>query len=174
LYPDFRFAFMYTREAHPGGRLPHHATLNQKLANAREMASLHGDGWTTLVDDLAGTVHRAYGLLPHMVYIINKAGVVFFRSEADDLAVVRHAMEYLRGVRDARSTGERLAPFYMEMTGFWSFDMLTNLAVVLEAAGPQAVEEQIAGLAHKYGEPAAERYREWWAAHREGTGESPK
>ena len=37
-----------------------------------------------LVDDFAGTMHRAYGLLPNMTYLIDRDGIVVYKSDWGD------------------------------------------------------------------------------------------
>jgi len=44
--------------------VPGHDSLESKLAGARLLREEAGIGRDILVDDLAGTVHRAYGLMP--------------------------------------------------------------------------------------------------------------
>jgi hypothetical protein len=60
--------FVYTREAHPGEHVPHHDSFERKLTCAKLLREEAGIGRDILVDDLAGTVHRAYGLMPNMTW----------------------------------------------------------------------------------------------------------
>ena len=39
-----------------------------------------GIGRDILVDDLAGTVHRAYGLMPNMTWVIDRGGRVAYKA----------------------------------------------------------------------------------------------
>ena len=78
------FVFLYTRESHPGGKYPHHSTLEQKLSHARDMVVQWSIERTMLVDDLEGTVHRAYGALPNMTYIVGAGGRVQYRADWTD------------------------------------------------------------------------------------------
>jgi hypothetical protein len=66
--------FVYTREAHPGEHVPHHDSFERKLACATLLREEAGIGRDILVDDPAGTVHRAYGLMPNMTWVIDRAG----------------------------------------------------------------------------------------------------
>jgi len=43
-------------------------------ACARLLREETGIGRDILVDDLAGTVHRAYGLMPNMTWVIDRGG----------------------------------------------------------------------------------------------------
>jgi hypothetical protein len=72
--------FVYTREAHPGENVPHHDSYQRKLACARLLREEAGIGRDILVDDLAGTVHRAYGLMPNMTWVIDRGGRVAYKA----------------------------------------------------------------------------------------------
>lgn len=61
--------FVYTHEAHPGERVPHHDSFETKLANARLLCDEVGIRRPILVDDHDGTVHRAYRELPNMTWV---------------------------------------------------------------------------------------------------------
>lgn len=71
---------VYVREAHPGERYPRHESFEQKLRHARDWVEREPRPWTVAVDDLAGTVHRAYRPLPNAVYLIDSSGHVAFRA----------------------------------------------------------------------------------------------
>ena len=80
----FEFFIVYVREAHPGENFPHHTLLEQKLAHASKLRDLERVKLPILVDDLQGTTHKAYGLLPNMVYLINRDGVIVYKSDWTD------------------------------------------------------------------------------------------
>ena len=61
-----RSVFIYTREAHPGENYPHHTSMAQKRSHARAMKEALGFQRQMLIDDLEGTVHRRFGMLPNM------------------------------------------------------------------------------------------------------------
>lgn len=71
---------MYTREAHPGENLPAHRTFEDKLAAARRLRDDVGIRRPILVDDLDGTVHTAYGLLPNMIYVLGRGGTILYKA----------------------------------------------------------------------------------------------
>ena len=80
----FEFFIIYVREAHPGENFPHHVSLEQKLAHAGKLRDLEGVKIPILVDDLQGTTHKAYGLLPNMVYLIDREGTIVYKSDWTD------------------------------------------------------------------------------------------
>jgi len=117
-----RSAFVYTREAHPGEIYPHHDSMERKLAHARVFQRLFGVRRTILVDDLAGTGHRGFGMLPNMTYILDRRHVVVFRSNWTEPRSIRAALRYLLDMQEHRADGARLAPFYAELHGFRRVD----------------------------------------------------
>lgn len=119
----FEFFVVYVREAHPGENFPHHRSYEQKLAHAAKLKDLERVEIPILVDDHQGSAHRDYGLLPNMVYLIDREGTVVYKSDwtdADELAgmcesLIRLDAMRARGVpiiREGRS--ERLHWIAME------------------------------------------------------------
>lgn len=80
-YPDVAFLVVYVREAHPGSRTNSHKSLADKIARAKETQAAYGDDRETLVDDLAGSMHQAYGSFPNMAYVIDPEGRVVYRCD---------------------------------------------------------------------------------------------
>jgi hypothetical protein len=84
LYRDFgdrvKFVSVYTREAHPGERYPHHESEEQKMRHARDWVQQDQMPWTVAVDALDGSTHRAYGPLPNSAHLIDRSGHVAFRA----------------------------------------------------------------------------------------------
>lgn len=88
-FPRVAFVVLYVREAHPGQRIPAHRSPAEKLQRARELATRLGERRTVWVDDLEGTVHRALGGWPNMLYLVDQAGVVVYRTKWNDARVAR-------------------------------------------------------------------------------------
>lgn len=81
LYGDqVAFAFIYTREAHPGENIRQPATLTEKVEHARLLKELHGVDWPVLVDDLDGTLHHALDTKQNSVHIVDSDGRMVFRA----------------------------------------------------------------------------------------------
>ncbi len=104
---DTQFLFVYTREAHPGEKLPAHRSIKDKLHAAEKFREEEDVVMPILVDDLDGSIHRKYGKLPNSTYIIDKSGRVAFRSLWTRPGIVEDALEELlerqqeRGVEHA-------------------------------------------------------------------------
>jgi hypothetical protein len=78
----FQFFIIYSREAHPGEHYPHHQSFEQKIAHAKKLREIDKvDDIPILLDDIHGSTHLAYGLLPNMVYLIDREGIVVYKSD---------------------------------------------------------------------------------------------
>jgi len=80
----FEFFIVYVREAHPGENFSHHTSFEQKLKHAEKLRELDNVRLPVLVDDIEGSVHTAYGLLPNMVYLIDREGIIVYKSDWTD------------------------------------------------------------------------------------------
>lgn len=80
-HADVNWLVLYVREAHPGERTGPHRSMKEKIRCARDTRSLYGEYRDIVVDTLEGEVHRAYGGLPNMVYVIDPVGKVIYRSD---------------------------------------------------------------------------------------------
>ena len=132
--------FVYTREAHPGENYPAHSSMEQKIAHARVFREQRHIERPILVDDLSGTVHRLYGELPNMTYLIGRGGRILFRSNWTDAPTIEMMLNYLVNVRARRREGERLAPFYAEFAGYRITDP-TKFQAGLHIGGQQAIDD---------------------------------
>lgn len=73
------FVDVAIRQAHPGERRGTYRSYEEKLEGAREGKREEGTPWTVLVDDYAGTWHRAYGSeMTDPVFLIGSDGRVSF------------------------------------------------------------------------------------------------
>lgn len=87
------FVSVYTREAHPGDRIPQPQLLDEKIAHARELATRDDYRWHVAVDDIDGTLHRQLDAKPNAVFIVDANGRLAFRSIwSSDLGSIRAAI----------------------------------------------------------------------------------
>ncbi len=89
------FYVLYTREAHPGQNYPAHQSLTDKIGFARDLKRIEGIERTMLVDDVAGTMHRAYGAWPDSAYIIGRDGVIAFLTKWNEPDKLRERLDIL-------------------------------------------------------------------------------
>ena len=137
---DIRSIFLYTNEAHPGEHYPHHTAFAQKLAQAHALHEVYGVTRPILVDALDGACHRAYGSMPNMTWIFNRAGRPLYKSDWSNAESVESAIIYLLGVQERRRSGERVVPFRVDRIDFRIQDQ-ERFYEGLERNGPKAVQE---------------------------------
>ena len=133
--------FVYTHEAHPGEHFPHHSSFEQKLAHAREFQQRFNVRRPILVDSLEGTCHRAYGSMPNMCWIMDRAGRPVYKADWTDAASVERAVLDLFARADRRrDTRLPSAAFKVELLESRPRDQVAFMKG-LKVAGPKAVAE---------------------------------
>ena len=105
---DVGSIFLYTNEGHPGENYPRLTSMAQKFAHASKLRDDFGVSRPILVDALAGDCHQAYGSMPNMTWIFNRAGRVVYKSNWSDAASASNAIEYFVRLPARRKAGERL------------------------------------------------------------------
>lgn len=124
-----RFVMVNVREAHPGHQLPQPADFTTKVAHARTLQTLHGLPFEVAIDDLEGTVHRAFGPKPNSAYLLGRDGTIHFRAHwANDLPALEEAVA---SAATGRAPQRQLAGGVVAATR----RMLPFLATVLDRAG---------------------------------------
>src|SRR5690606_89449 len=79
-FDPVEFVVLYVREAHPGGRIRPHSSMEQKLAYARELVAKHGVQRRVLVDTLKGDAHAYFGNMPNACLLLDEYRRIIFRS----------------------------------------------------------------------------------------------
>jgi hypothetical protein len=90
-----RFVDLVVRQAHPGERRGGYRSYGEKLDDARRYQEEEGIAWPVVVDDLGGTVQRAYGGLSASVYLIDAGGHVAFYGVWGQAPPLRQAIDDL-------------------------------------------------------------------------------
>jgi hypothetical protein len=137
---DVGSIFLYTHEAHPGERYPHLTSMEQKFTHAAALRDILGVTRPILLDSLDGACHRAYGSMPNMTWIFNRAGIPIYKSDWTDSNSVANAMDYFIDVAQRRSGHERLVPFRVERLDYRTSN-LEGFYEGLARNGPTAVKE---------------------------------
>lgn len=132
--------FLYTHEAHPGENYPHLTSMEQKFRHATALRDVLGVSRPILLDALDGACHRAYGSMPNMTWIFNRAGIPIYKSDWTDANSVANALDYFVDISQRRSERERLAPFHVERLDFRNSNR-QSFFEGLERSGPKAVRE---------------------------------
>jgi hypothetical protein len=120
----FEFFTIYVREPHPGENYGPHRSWEQKLRFARQCQEQDRIENPMLVDDLKGTVHRRYGLMPNMVYIIDKNGKIAYKAMWTDHEEISSVLANLvsadelqaQGVASSRRTRNASTTFQRNMS----------------------------------------------------------
>lgn len=132
--------FLYTNEAHPGEIYPHLTSMEQKFRHAAALRDVLGVTRPILLDALDGANHRAYGSMPNMTWIFNRAAVPIYKSDWTDSNSVANALAYFTDVAERRQAHEKLAPFRVERLDYRKTDREAFMAG-LARNGPKAVRE---------------------------------
>jgi hypothetical protein len=147
LYKDYRdkgfeFLTVYVREPHPGEHYGSHKSWEQKLRFARDCREQDDIQTTLLIDDLAGTVHRAYGCLPNMVYIVDKRGKIAYKAMWTDHAEIESVLANLVMADEFEAQGVRVKPSYTEKINYIPAEYAGGLREkVFDRAGSQAWQD---------------------------------
>lgn len=150
-----QFIFLYAREAHPGDNKPHHSSMEQKLQYARDFVEMWSIDRPMYVDDLDGPVHKAYGMLPNMTWIINSAGQIVYKANWTDHRTVKMAVEQLIAERDLRRAKARITPYSIEWQPNRENPVVKFMGGLYDVSGERAVAEFIAAHRETNGEEAA-------------------
>ncbi len=109
-YPEIAFLLLYVREAHPGERVPAHASFDEKLSCAKRFYEEEHDNRIIVVDDLDGTAHKQYGLFPNFVYVIDPEGYIAWRTPWNVTKRLNEVLASMHKNPHARFSEEYLLP----------------------------------------------------------------
>ena len=132
--------FLYTNEAHPGEHYPHLTSMEQKFKHAQALRDVYGVTRPVLLDSLGGACHRAYGSMPNMSWIFNRAGQILYKADWTNTDSVVSSLEYFLEMNERRKDRQVLAPFRVERVEYRIPDR-EAFKRGLERNGPKAVRE---------------------------------
>jgi hypothetical protein len=133
--------FIYTNEAHPGENYPHLTSFEQKMRHARAFQQIFNLARSILVDSLDGVCHRAYGSMPNMSWIFDRAGRPIYKADWTSVTSIRTALQDLQAnIERRRSSGQNFSPFRVERLEYRPNDPAA-FQRGLERNGPKAVAE---------------------------------
>jgi len=129
---EIEFVMVNVREAHPAENLGQPETFEEKLEHARALKEQYEIPWTVVTDDLDGSFHRSLDTKPNSAYIVDRDGVIAFRSLfASDERSLHEALTAVVTGKDPSKT-ESQAMFAPMARSFG------YIQEVLGRAGPQA------------------------------------
>lgn len=132
--------FVYTREAHPAERVPHHDSFERKVAHARLLRDEVGIRRPILIDDLAGTGHLAYGGLPNMTWVVGRGGRLIYKANWTSAVNVEAFVTRFEQSRAERAAGVPLTMYETEQIEFRRQDQAAFYER-LRRNGPRAFNE---------------------------------
>ena len=136
----FEFFLIYSKEPHPGENIPQPTTIEERLHNALRLKREEKVKFPILIEPLENTVTKIYRGLPNGIFIINREGILVFRSSwtsGSELAQVLHDLE---AWEKAKRRGELVRVCYSEKL----VGLLRNRKIsasVHRRAGPKAAQE---------------------------------
>ncbi len=105
------FFTVYVREPHAGEarfwRYKQPKSYDEKLSNARLLILQKKVTMPFLLDGMDELVHRRFGRLPNMTYVIDKTGRIVYKSMWTRHTELREFLEELRAAEQSESTGDR-------------------------------------------------------------------
>lgn len=111
------FYLVYVKESHPGENFPHHTSMDQKMAYARQLQELEKPAFPILVDSLDGHIHRSYGQWPTSLFVVHKDGRLVFRSTICQPVQLRTYLQELLEWEEL----SRAHPDHVSHTGYTEF-----------------------------------------------------
>jgi hypothetical protein len=120
--------------------VPCHDSFERKLACARLLREEAGIGRDILVDDLAGTVHRAYGLMPNMTWVIDRGGRVAYKANWTSAANVEAFLDRFLAARGQHPVGAAAVMYETQQIEFRHTDRKRFTEHLLRN-GPRAAAE---------------------------------
>jgi len=153
----FVFLFIYVRESHPGARWPAHRSFEQKLDQARAYRERTGCTREILVDSLDGHAHRRYGCRPDMTWILDRNGIVLFKSFWSRPDVTSDVIEDILVAQDENKRGLYGQPFYTERIAWRRPDHSHDQ--VMAENGPPAIEDWKAAMERRRQQQVEDRRR---------------
>ena len=135
----FEFFTIYVREPHPGEHYSPHRSWEQKVKFALDCREKDRIQTPILVDELDGLVHRCYGSLPNMIYIIDKNGRIAYKAMWTDHEEIASVLTNLVLADELQAQGVRVKPSYTERINYIPAEYAGGLREkVFDRAGPKA------------------------------------
>lgn len=110
------------------------------MANATRLRDEIGIRRPILVDDLEGSAHHAYGLLPNMTWVIGHGGRIIYKADWTSAANVEAFLQRHESGRSRRPAAGIVGPYLTEQVEFRDLDR-PKFYSLLERNGPRARSE---------------------------------
>lgn len=139
-HPDIDWFVLYTREAHPGGRMDQVNSLNEKIGRARLLRDKEPERRAILIDGVDGAAHRAYGAMPNFMYLFDRHGQVRLRDSWMNHEQIEQALAHPLVTRPSYQTVPPRMPGSLTMVRVLARGGVRAFTDMLRAQGDMRVE----------------------------------
>lgn len=138
-YPQIDFKVLYVREAHPGKKIPSHKEMKEKITLANTIKNYFPENRKILVDEISGTIHERFGLLPDTVLVIGEDRKVIYRIDWNSPTTLSKVLVNIRenkSIEDiipkfSPAPANVLFPVLFRAGGDALFDFLIHLPMII-------------------------------------------
>jgi hypothetical protein len=136
----FEFFLVYTKEPHPGENILQPTTFEERAKNAARLRHEEKVNFPILIDTLDNAVRNAYCGWSNGIFVVNKDGVLVFRSSWTHVPELAQVLYDLHTWEKAQARNELVRVCYSERL----VGLLRNKRIsagVHRRAGPQAAQD---------------------------------
>ena len=136
----FEFFLIYTKEPHPGENIPQPTTIEERVKNAARLKREEKVNFPILIDTPDNVVRNAYRGWSNGIFVVNKDGVLVFRSSWTHGPELSQVLYDLHAWEKAQARNELVRVCYSErLVGLLRSKRIS--ASVHRRAGPQAAKD---------------------------------
>jgi hypothetical protein len=110
----FEFFLIYTKEPHPGERIPQPTTIEERAKNAARLKQEENVNFPILIDTPDNAVRNAYRGWANGIFVVNKDGVLVFRSSWTHGPELAQVLDDLYAWEKAQARNELVRVRYSE------------------------------------------------------------
>lgn len=110
----FEFFLIYSKEPHAGENIPQPTTIEERVNNALRMKREEKVNFPILIDSLENTVRKIYRGFSNASFIINKEGLLVFRSSWTSGSELAQVLHDLHAGEKAKGRNELVRVCYSE------------------------------------------------------------
>jgi glutathione peroxidase-family protein len=136
----FEFFLVYTKEPHPGENIAQPTTIKERVKNAARLKREEKVNFPILIDTPDNEVRNAYRGWSNGIFVVNKAGMLVFRSSWTHGPELAQVLYDLYAWEKAQARNELVRVCYSErLVGLLRNKKIS--ASVHRRAGPQAAKD---------------------------------
>jgi hypothetical protein len=136
----FEFFLIYTKEPHPGENIPQPTTVEERVKNAVRLKQEEKVNFPIFIDTPSNAVRNAYRGWANGIFVVNKDGVLVFRSSLTHGSELAQVLHDLHTWEKAQARNELVRVCYSErLVGLLRNKKIS--ASVHRRSRPQAVQD---------------------------------